>query len=311
MVTNKFTRFNSIRCIIALFILMQFSGCGPSGQQPVEIDFSPRASSAPIATPGDTLRVLSVAIAPVISPKESFVYYKELFDYMGDRLNMKIEFKQRMSYAEVNSMLERDIVDLAFICTGAYVDGSESMDLLAGPVFRGKPFYHAYIITNINSPIEVFEDLKGKSFAYTDPLSHTGKLYPMKRIIDLELDTASFFNKTVYSGSHDVSIQMVARNLIDGASVSGLIYEYMQSSQPELMKNLRIIEVSEPFGVPPIVTSLLLDPEIKKQVKDLFLNLHKDAQGREILDKLLIDKFDIIEDSMYTSIRKISETVWE
>jgi hypothetical protein len=33
---------------------------------------------------------LRVAIAAVISPKESFVYYRELFDFMSERLNMKL-----------------------------------------------------------------------------------------------------------------------------------------------------------------------------------------------------------------------------
>jgi phosphonate transport system substrate-binding protein len=297
------------RILILLTFLIGY-GCNTGQQKPVEVDFSSSTSDRKSHVWDDDLQVLSVAVAPVISPRESFVYYKELFDYLGEELGMKIEFRQRLSYQEVNLLLQRNQVEIAFICTGAYVEASDRMDLLVGPVYHGVPYYHGYVIVSADSDIEHFEDLKGRSFAYTDPISNTGKLYPQKRILQLQEDTSSFFGQLIYSGSHDMSIQMVARGIIDAASVSGPVYDHMIANQPELADNIRIIEVSEAFGTPPVVSSLLLDPEKKKHIKELLLSLHTHHRGRELLESLQVERFSEIDDSMYNSVREINKKVW-
>ncbi|MFO7977791.1 MAG: phosphate/phosphite/phosphonate ABC transporter substrate-binding protein [Bacteroidales bacterium] len=301
---------NPARILFFSMLLFLFGSCNSPKEESVEVDFSADTPPTRVESPGDSLAILSVAIAPVISPKESFVYYNELFDYLATRMNMKVEFRQRMSYQEVNNMLERNLVDMAFICTGSYMEASDRMDILVAPIINGEPQYQAYIITNVNSGIREFKDLKDRSFAFTDPLSTAGRVYPLKRIMDMGEDTTSFFKNTVYSSSHDISIQMVSRNLIAGAAVSSLIYNNLEKTQPELISNLRIIDQSEPFGSPPIVTSLLLAPEKKQQIRQLFLEMHHDPQGREILDKLMVDQFILVGDTLYDSLRKMTQQVW-
>ncbi|MCX9025767.1 MAG: PhnD/SsuA/transferrin family substrate-binding protein [Candidatus Methanoperedens sp.] len=52
--------------------------------------------------------------------------------------------------------------------------------------------------------------------------------------------------------------------MADGAAVSSLIYEYMKNTKPDIKSNTRIIEVSPPFGIPPVVVSKDIDPPIRK-----------------------------------------------
>jgi phosphonate transport system substrate-binding protein len=308
-----------LRCavFVRLFFMLMFMypvfflSCRGPVKEPVEIDFISGDSPGERQLTNDTLPVLSVAVAPVVSPKESFVYYKDLFDYMSKELGVTIDFRQRMSYEEVNTMLERNAVDLAFICTGAYIERSAGMGLLVAPEFAGKPYYYAYIIVHKDSDIYSFDDLKGRGFAYTDPLSNAGKLYAEKRLHDKGESAEGFFGSTVYTMSHDLSIQMVSRRLVDGASVSSLIYHYVESVHPDIVKDIRIVERSVPFGSPPIVHSLLLPPERKQRIQELLLGLHQTEEGRRILDNLLIDRFVRVEDSLYNSVRSMSRLVWQ
>jgi hypothetical protein len=39
--------------------------------------------------------------------------------------------------------------------------------------------------------------------------------------------------------SHDISIQMVSRNLVDAASIDGLIFDYLEIFQPDKVRNIR------------------------------------------------------------------------
>jgi phosphonate transport system substrate-binding protein len=298
---------------IGLFLVSGFLliSCNLRKEEVANIDFSSETDPEVYARETDSVPALRVAIAAVISPKESFVYYRELFDFMSDRLNMKVEFKQRMSYEEVNSLLERNMVDMAFICTGAYLEGSDRFDLLVVPWFNNQPYYYAYLITNEKSGIRTLEDIRGRSFAFTDPLSFTGKAYAIKRLADIGENPETFFGDLTFTMSHDISIQMVSRNLVDAATIDGLIYDYLEIYQPDKIRNVRIIEKSENFGIPPVVSSLLMKPEMKEKIQQLFVEMHEDERGREILDKLLIDRFQVSNDSLYKSARKIWNEVWQ
>jgi phosphonate transport system substrate-binding protein len=294
--------------IISFLILVS---CNTREDNIALIDFSDQTVGQNLSSATDTVPILRVAIAAVISPKESFVYYRELFDFMSDRLNMKIEFKQRMTYEDVNNLLDMNLVDIAFICTGAYIDGSDGFDLLVTPVTNNKPYYHAYVIANENSGIRTFEDIRNHSFAFTDPLSFTGKTYAIKRVRDHGSEPDAFFSSLIYTMSHDVSIQMVSRNLVDAASVNGLIFDYLSINQPDMLMNINIIEKSEVFGMPPIVSSLLLPLETRDRLRELFTHMHEDATGRAILGKLQIERFIIADDTLYSSARIMRNEAWQ
>ncbi len=273
----------------------------------VTIDFESQQLTDQSDNFTDTVKKLKVAVSAMISPKETFGYYKELFEYISHKINYQIDLKQRKTYQEVNDMLGNNEVDLAFVCSGAYIAEKKisNIEILAVPICNNKPFYQAYIITNKSSDIKRFEDLEGKTFAFTDPLSNTGKSYADKRLRDLRTTADSFFHSTIYSYGHDISIYLVSKNIVDGATIDGLIYEYMTKFDPEPIQNLRIIEKSEEFGIPPIVIPSNLDENLKNKLKSIFLNIDKDSVGKEIINKLLIDKFVEGKDSNYNTIREM------
>ena len=247
----------------------------------------------------------------MISPKETFRYYEDLFRYIGHRMNVMVEFKQRKTYKDVNLLLETGDVDLAFICSGAYVEEADksSIEILAVPVTNGKPLYQAYVITHNLSGIERFADFQGRSFAFTDPLSNTGYLYAVKRAKEMNSSVGQFFGKTFFTYAHDYSIQLVAKRTVDGATVDGLIFDYLARFAPERVKNLKIIERSEYYGIPPIVVPKGLSPDLKEKLRDILLSLHNDSEGQQILSKLLIDKFTTGRDADYNSIRSVQKFV--
>lgn len=303
-----------MKFIVFLASMLLFFGCNDSNQkskEPVIIDFSKQGSEQGQLSNNDSIHKLKVVVSAIITPHETFIYYRDLFDYISEKLNYEVEFKQRKTYQEANDLLANNEVDMAFICSLAYVMAKEenTVELLAMPLYNGKPFYQAYIIAHKSSNIENFQQFKGKSFAYTDPLSNTGKLYAQKRIKELGFNLETYFSKTMYSNAHDASIQLVSKKIVDGATVDGLIFEYLAKHHPEKVKNIKVIEKSEDFGIPPVVVSKNIDAETKQKLKNIFLNLHKDSIGKQILNKLLIDKFIEGNDANYNSIRKNLVTI--
>jgi phosphonate transport system substrate-binding protein len=108
-----------------------------------------------------------------------------------------------------------------------------------------------------------------------------------------------------------MTIEMVNRGIVDGAYVHGHIYDYLARERPEKIENVRIAEVSEPFGIPPIVCPAGIDSRRFELFRDVFLNLHNDSQGRAILERLDIDRFKVVDDRIYDRINVIKSSIHE
>jgi len=272
--------------------------------RPVSLD---KKEALPGAVSEGTADHLRVAVGGMITPKEGFGYYRQFLDYIGKKLGRRVDFVDRENYAEINALVKSGKVDVAFVCGGPYVDGHAAfgMELLAAPQAYNGTVYYSYIIVSKTSPVKSFQDLRGKSFAFTDPLSNSGKLVPTYMLARLGQTPKTYFSKVIYTQSHDKSIKAVAEKLIDGAAVDSLIWEYENIKDPAFTSKTRIIERSPPYGIPPVVVRPNMDPKLKARIRAVFLNAHKDVQGREILKNMMIDKFVQLDDHAYDSIREM------
>jgi phosphonate transport system substrate-binding protein len=292
-----------IRFLIVLTLSLTV-GCTGNDDTKV-VDFSRTIEVARPETKKSEQQPLRVAVAAMVSPRETFVYYREILDYIGTGLRKDVQLTQRKTYAEINELLGLGEIDLAFLCSGPYALEKEKygFELLATPEVNGSHFYQAYLIVNETSPFTALDDLKGKTFAFTDPHSNTGKLVPCHWLATIHERPESFFSKTIYTYSHDNSIMAVAKGMVDGASVDGLIWEYYHRSKPAITSRTRIIKKSEDYGIPPLVASRTLSSDMKKAVSRLLFSMHQDPQGRKILNQLMIDRFVEPQESWYDSIR--------
>jgi phosphonate transport system substrate-binding protein len=269
------------------------------------VDFS---TKIPVAHPGpgsEAGNLLRVAVAAMISPKETIIYYQAMLDYIGRNSGASIQLVQRKTYEEVNQLFLEEQIELAFICTGPYAVFREKygFEALATPQVRGQPFYQSYLIVQKESPFQDLEELRGKVFAFTDPDSNTGALVPRYWLTELGETPESFFKKTLFTYSHDNSIMAVAKGLVDAATVDGHQWEYFQRFNPAHTSRTRVIRKSRPFGGPPVVASARLPAELKSTLRSLLLSMHQDPEGREILDKLLIDRFVAPQQEWYDPVR--------
>lgn len=250
---------------------------------------------------------LKIAVGAIVSPSKSLIFYEEIFDYIGEKLGREVEMVQRKTYAEVNFLIKEASIDAAFVCSRPYVEGHRAfeMELLCVPVCFGKTEYYSYFIVHKLSQIQKIDDLRGKVFAFSDPLSNTGMLVPSYILAKMGETPDSFFEGYIFTYSHDNSIRSVAEKFVDGAAVDSLIWKYMQAKKSPLTAQTKIIHRSAPYAIPPIVVSPDIDGELKEKLRSAFLNMHKDPRGRQILKKVLIKRFTTIEDSAYDSIRRM------
>lgn len=309
LLLSRFLRYLAYSLGIALACVQLVSCSGDAEYK--QVDFSEKMSASPPTTDKNERPILRVAVAAMISPKETAIYYQELIDYLAVKIDHDAELTQRKTYSEVNELLAKRRIDLAFICTGPYVTDAEryGIEAIATPIVRGKPFYQAYLIVNKDGGLRSLLDLKGKDFAFTDPDSNTGAMVPRYWLRQIGARPDTFFNSFTYTYSHDNAIMAVAKNLVDAAAVDGHMWEYYQQRNPFYSSKTRVIKRSEPFGSPPLVVSKALDPSMKTTLKKMVLSMHKDPEGKRILDELMIDYFAPPESEWYVPVKTMLEKI--
>ena len=90
--------------VLALGLALTIGGCSRDSDK-VAVDFS---KTVPVARPGDQVSAqppLRVAVAAMISPKETLEVYRQLLAYLGHKLGKDVELVQRKTYGEVNELL--------------------------------------------------------------------------------------------------------------------------------------------------------------------------------------------------------------
>lgn len=262
----------------------------------------------PLPTPeGYEAVPLRVAVAAVISPKGTVESYTPFLSYLEEKLNRPVELIQKRTYLEVNDLIEHGEVDIAFVCTSAYIQGHDTfgMELLVAPQVDGKTTYNSYLIVPTSSSAQSMEDLRGKVFAFTDPISLSGRVYPTYLVQELGFTPEEFFGRTFYTYSHDEAIRAVASGVADGAAVDSLVYEYAIARDPSLAEKVKVIHRSPDFGIPPVVVSPFTRPQVKADLQTLLLAMADDPDSREALASIGVERFVMIDDNAYDSVRAL------
>ena len=290
--------------IVTAITIMLLTGCGIKNEAK-KINLSIREDA--VQTNAAKENSIKIAVGSRITSKEGYVYYIQLLNYIGKKLGQPVKFIDKDKYSEINLMLKNRQVDVAFVCSQPYAIGKKefNLELLAVPVVKGKKTYKANIIVHADSKIKIFGDLKGKTFAFTDPESFTGKTIPTYMLAQINEIPDKYFKNTVFTYAHDKSIELVAAKLIDGAAVDGLIWDHLNKTNPEITAKTRIIAESRSFGIPPVVVPPGLDKELKNKLKKIFLGMDKDEEGKKILENMMIDKFIEGDDMDYNGVREI------
>jgi phosphonate transport system substrate-binding protein len=252
-------------------------------------------------------RPILIALASVMSPHETIGYYRKIADYVSNKTGRQAILIQRKTYAEVNMLLANGDVDIAFLSTGAYsaYRGMNEIELFVMAERGGNSFYTAELIVHKDSPIQSFDDLEGKIFAFTDPLSYSGHMVIEERLKQNNTIPEKFFNRYFYTYSHDKALWAVANKVADAASLDSQIYEYAKEKTPELTANVRIISSLKPAPTGPVVISKKLKTEQKEQLRHIFLTMQEDPEVFEAMQGLVIDRFVIPTPELYEPLRKL------
>jgi phosphonate transport system substrate-binding protein len=230
--------------------------------------------------------------------------------WLEERLGRTVIFVQRGNYREIVDLVLGGKLDFAWICGYPYVRHRNELTLAAVPLWQGKPLYQSYLIVPASDTrSKSLLDLRGKIFAYSDPDSNSGYLYPRYSLTMRGENSANFFSRTFFTWAHRKVVEVVGVGLADGGAVDGYVWEALAISHPQLTSATRIIERSPLLGHPPIVARPGIPPRELERFREALVTMAQDVRGAELLKELHLDGFVEASPSLYDDIARMAKAV--
>jgi phosphonate transport system substrate-binding protein len=230
--------------------------------------------------------------------------------WLEERLERPVMFVQRSTYRETVDLVLGGKLDFAWICGYPYVMHRRHLRLCAVPLWRGRPYYQSYIIVPADDArTRSIYDLRGKVFAYSDPDSNSGCLFPRYLLTMRGENPATFFSHTFFTLAHRKVVEAVGAALADGGAVDGYVWETLAELRPEFTRATRVVERSGDMGHTPFVARANIPSAEFARFQGVLLGMRTEPRGAELLRELNLDGFVAGNPSLYDGIARMAARV--
>ncbi|OIJ10976.1 hypothetical protein BKP35_12895 [Anaerobacillus arseniciselenatis] len=304
-------RFRNMKILfIAMMLLLTATACSDTEKSGIPLAKEVAAAATnteELLLIDDDEETFKIAIASILSIRETHRTYNKFLNYIERELGMPVEIVQKQTYSEIKRAFERGEVDAGIVCAYLAVLGNDAgiFESVAKPIRNDDEVFKSYIIVKKDADYQSLLDLKDKSFAFSDPLSYSGFLFPNYELRKSGYDVGNFFEKTYFTYSHDNTIVAVANGLVDGGSTHSDVYKQLKQENDPIIDEIKIIGKGPDVGNSPLVVRPDMDEEIKERLVDVVLSMHESNYGNRALKKLNVDHFIKPAPNLYEPINEM------
>lgn len=259
------------------------------------------------ARPALAVEALTVGLIPSEDSRAMIASSQKMMDMLSESLGMPVKAFVAADYNGVIEALRAGRLDVAYLGPFSYVLGTTVAPIEAFAVAEtkkaGRTFYHSLIIAHKASGIKTIDDLKGKTFAFVDPSSTSGHLFPKAGLEKHGFHPDNDFGRVIFSGSHDSNAIAVQNQKIDAAAIADRILDTAISNGYANRDDLVVVWESDPIPESPTVWRKDLPDDLKKRIQAAFMQV-KDIPWS---DQGMLNGFHPIDDQAYDVIREAAE----
>src|SRR5580693_5956567 len=215
--------------------------------------------------------------------------YEKVGKLIGDQVGCKVQVYVATGYnAEIEAM-RNDKLEIGEFGPLGYVLAHQVAKAEAVAAFGtadGKPdTYWASIVTYPSSGIKTVADIRGRSFAFSDPASTSGHLFPAYGLRKAGLDPDKDI-KAIYAGSHTASFEALYNRKVDAGELNSEQLESAKQRGHYKDGDLVFLWKSDPIPTDPFAARADLPADFKKRLIEILQNLdlsQLDEKDRKIM----------------------------
>lgn len=265
--------------------------------------------SAIAFTPALAAQPLTIGLIPAEDSQAMIESSRQVLESLQKQLGMEVKPFVATDYNGVIEALRSKKLDVAYLGPFSYVLASSVADVEAFAVAvtkkTGQSAYKSVIIARKDSGLAKTADLKGRTFAFVDPTSTSGHLFPKAGLLQAGYDPETFFGRVIFSGSHDASILAVTNKKVDAAAVADRILASAIAKGQVKQDDLEIVWSSNPIPESPMVWRKDLDPALKAKIAQALANVKDLPWG----DQGVLNGFQPTNDAAYNVVRDTAKVL--
>lgn len=255
-------------------------------------------------------RDLEFGFTPVLGQADERAAFEPLTAYLSDAIGQKVVIYVAKDYGDLRTKMEAGAVDIGSFSPFAYVDAKRGgkIRIIAQSVIAGTATYRGIIVARKDSGLKTLADLKGKRFAFVDPKSASGYVYPRAMLVEKGINPDTFFKETIFAGDH----MKVIVDVLDGHSDAGATYDNalgIAKNSGMASDDLAVIASTDPIPHDAIAVRIGLDGALTKKIQNALVNLDKTEAGRRIIanSKKKLTGHIIAHDSTFDVVRRTAK----
>ena len=241
--------------------------------------------------------------------------YQKIGQMIGDKLGCKVEVFVATSYnAEIEAMRNGKL-DIGEFGPLGYVLAHQVAKAEAVAAFGaadGTPnTYWASIVTYPGSGIKTVAEIKDHSFAFSDPASTSGHLFPAYGLRKAGLDPDKDI-KAIFAGSHTASFEALYNHKVDAGELNSEQLESATQRGHYKDGDLVFLWKSDPIPTDPFTIRGDLPEAFKKKLTEVLQNLDLttlDEADRKIMVGTGVSRLVPMKDDAYNGIRDLVKTL--
>ena len=254
-------------------------------------------------------RALTIGLIPAEDSQAMIESSRQVLDALQQQLGMPVKPFVATDYNGVIEALRAKKLDVAYLGPFSYVLASSVAEVEAFSVAvtkkTGQSAYRSVILARKDSGLRSVAQLKGRNFAFVDPSSASGHLFPKAGLQQTGLDPDAYFGRVVFSGSHDASILAVANKKVDAAAVADRIFNSAVAKGTVKQDDFVVLWSSRPIPESPMVWRKDLDPALKEKLARALANLKDVKWG----DQGVLNGFQPTSDAAYDVVRDTAKVL--
>lgn len=198
--------------------------------------------------------VLRYAYSPQADQLEGGGLRKKLMvKYLEEQLHMQVEIVSVEGYAPAIEAMRAQKIDMGTFGSLSYIIASQKAGAEAIAA-RGNPDgsiggYRSAIGVPKNSPIHSIEDLKAHAkdlvFAFSDPASTSGNLYPRVGLMSMGINPEKDFKKVIFAGTHPETVIAIKSGKVDVGGFQASAADRLIRTNKMAADDIRVIWTSD------------------------------------------------------------------
>jgi phosphonate transport system substrate-binding protein len=245
---------------------------------------------------------LKFAFSPSADTSKMMASAEPLRKCLEEKTGLFFDISIPPSYIVVVESFGSKKSDLAMMTSTSYAKAREKnygVEPLLRVVRKGEATYQGMIVVRADSGISKIEDLNGKKFAFVDPASGSGRIFPKKLLDEKKVKLA----EEVFANKHDVAIAMVYQKQVDGAAAffstptdaakrrceihdgktcfGNDARNLLKTQFKDIFEKVKILVLTEPIVNDPVVVRSSLPAETKSKIRDSMKVCFKDLADKK------------------------------